>query len=239
MTAKISRTAGGALLVILASALVTVARAQDGYGLYVGGDIGRAKFHYDSAAFAASLPGLYAPDGKLEFANHDSHDSATAWWVDAGYMRWRYVGIEAAYLHLGEISYRASGTYTPTGGQAHSATASTVFGSHGPALAFVLRVPIAESFDLTLRAGDYYGKATLVDGFAVNHYVTAQQSSSGSSLLLGLGAAYTFDGHWSARIDYLRVNKAGQAQSFDAVGTPQAVGTYSVDLASVGMSYTF
>jgi opacity protein-like surface antigen len=56
------------------------------------------------------------------------------------------------------------------------------------------------------------------------------RSANGSSLLAGVGASYTLDGHLSIRLDYLRVDKTGDDNS---------VGKFSVNAATVGVSYTF
>jgi opacity protein-like surface antigen len=49
-------------------------------------------------------------------------------------------------------------------------------------------------------------------------------------LLAGVGAAYSFAGHWSVRVDYLRVDKTGDSGSS---------GKFSVNVASAGVSFTF
>jgi opacity protein-like surface antigen len=48
--------------------------------------------------------------------------------------------------------------------------------------------------------------------------------------LAGVGASYTVAGHFSVRLDYLRVNKTGDENS---------VGKFTVNAATAGVSYTF
>jgi hypothetical protein len=205
------------------------ARADDLSGLYVGGNLGRAQISYDTSVFESALM-TEASNGlqTLTFTSAALEDRSSAWWADVGYMRWPYVGIEASYLHLGELTYYSSGTLTPP---TQALTATTSVKSRGPALSLVFRVPLAESFDLNLRLGDYYGRTTLANGYALGGtYTVTPQSTSTSSLLVGAGAAYTVAGHWSVHVDYLRVSQAGDSST---------VGKYNVNLTSGGLSYTF
>jgi len=49
-------------------------------------------------------------------------------------------------------------------------------------------------------------------------------------LLAGLGVSYVFAGHWSARLDYLRIEQAGDAAT---------TGKYTAAMLAAGASYTF
>jgi opacity protein-like surface antigen len=222
--------AAGILCGGLALAAASVAsRADDLAGLYLGGNFARTKISYDTSAYEAQLM-TEAGNGlqTLTFTNAALADRSSAWWADVGYMRWAHVGIEASYLHLGELTYYSSGTLTPP---TQGLTATTAVKSRGPALALVLRLPLAESFDVNLRLGDYYGRTTLANGYALSGtYTVTPQSKSTSSLLAGIGAAYTVAGHWSVHLDYLRVDQAGDSST---------VGKYNVSVASAGLSYTF
>ncbi len=217
------------LLAAAAAATGGAVRAEDLSGLYLGGNLARAEMSYDTSAYEGQLM-TEATNGlqTLTFTNAALQERSSAWWADVGYMRWPHVGIEASYLHLGELTYYSSGTLTPP---TQTLTATTSLKSRGPALALVLRLPLAESFDLNLRLGDYYGRTTLANGYALaGSYAVTPQSTSTSSLLVGVGAAYTIAGHWSAHLDYLRINQAGDSTT---------VGKYNATLASAGLSYTF
>ena len=206
--------------------------AADTSGLYFGANFGRSQLGYDTSAYTRVITGEASGSGALDLTNWSLQKRAGAWSTEVGYMHWHYVGIEAAYLHLGELNYRVWGKYTPTLATAESIAATTSVLSRGPALSLVMRVPVAEGFDVNLRLGDYYARTTLENGLYVSGhgYTTTRASASGSSLLYGAGASYTFDGHWSARLDYLRVSNAGDSAT---------TGHYNADLATVGFSYTF
>jgi OmpA-like transmembrane domain len=206
------------------------ARADDLTGFYVGGSFGRSQLDYDTSRYETQLIAQASSFGKLEFTTAAPRRGSNAWWANTGYMVWPYLGIDASFLHLGELTDRNGGTYTQTGGKTQSAIATTALRSNGPALGLLLRVPVVESIDVNVRIGDYFAKTNLVNGVDVNTYTVTPQASKTSSLMLGVGGAFTFAGHWSGRIDLLRINKAGNSAT---------VGTYNVSMASIGVSYTF
>jgi hypothetical protein len=220
---------GFAVLLGLA-ALGRTAHADELTGFYIGGNIGRTQIDYDLTRYESQLIGQASAYGTLAFTSASPHKQSNAWWANAGYMVGPYIGIDASFLHLGELTNRNLGTYTQTGSSASPVIATTALRSSGPALALLVRCPLSESFDLNFRIGDYFAKTSLVNGLDLNTYTVTPQSNRTSSLLLGVGGALTFAGHWSAKLDLLRVNKAGSSST---------VGTYNVTLASIGVSYTF
>ncbi len=110
-------------------------------------------------------------------------------------------------------AHRAAGTLGTAAGNFPFITTTAVTSS-GPALALLVRLPLAESWDINVRVGDFFGKTTLTTGFDVNSvYTVSPQSARKSSLLAGVGGAYTFAGHWSVRLDYLRIDRAGDSST--------------------------
>jgi hypothetical protein len=210
-------------------ALVQTAPAADVSGLFVGGNVGRAQIGTDNALYQSDLEKSVAGVGTLAFTKASLSKRRTAWWVDTGYMLSPYVGIEASYLHFGELHNQVSGSYTG-GGTSESVYAATLLSSAGPALGLLFRLPLTEGFDVNFRLADYYGRTNLTYVLIAASSSTTRTKANGSSLLLGLGAAYTFDGHWSAKLDYTRVDKAGNSTT---------VVKYAVDMLSAGVSYTF
>jgi opacity protein-like surface antigen len=88
---------------------------------------------------------------------------------------------------------------------------------------------LAESLDINLRVADYYARTTLTNILNAASYSTTIQTSNRSTLLAGLGVSYVFLGHWSARLDYLRIEHAGD----------NTTGKYNAGLLAAGASYTF
>lgn len=204
--------------------------AADISGLYIGGSVGLAKISANNAAYQTELQNEAAVFGTLEFTTAALHDRKTALWANVGYLAWRYVGIDASYLHFGELYNQVNGTFTSSfDGSSNFVGAATRLSSKGPALGLLFRVPIAEAFDVNLRVADYYARTELTNILNSLQYSTTVQSADRSSLLVGLGASYLFAGHWSARLDYLRVQHAGDSST----------GNYNVGMLAVGATYTF
>jgi opacity protein-like surface antigen len=222
---------GGVLVLLAFAALDRTACAADLSGLYIGASAGIAKIEYDNSAYQTLLQSEIAGIGTLDFTSASLHDRKTAWWANAGYMAWPYVGIDASYLHLGELYNQVNGTGTSLDGTTSNFVgAATRISSKGPALGLLFRVPLMENFDLNLRLADYYARSTLTNILNAFQYSTTIQTANRSSLLAGFGASYTFFGRWSARLDYLRVEHAGDSAT---------TGKYNADMLAIGASYTF
>ncbi|MGC1524144.1 MAG: outer membrane beta-barrel protein [Steroidobacteraceae bacterium] len=205
--------------------------ASDLSGAYFGGNFGRARNAYDTGFIDGQIESAAAGSGDtVDFTARSVQRMSDAWWADAGYFFTPYVGIDAAFLHVGEMRYVAVGRLTNLFGNQSIGTENEVT-SHGPAVSLILRLPLTESVAANLRLGDYLGKATLDDSVNVGPNSSSTiASKSSSSLLAGAGASYTIGGHVSIRLDYLRINKTGAGDT---------IGKFSVNLATAGVSYTF
>jgi opacity protein-like surface antigen len=214
-----------------AAALAQSVPAGDLSGAYLGGNFGRARNSYDTGFLDGQIASAAAGAGDtVDFTARSIQRMSDAWWADGGYFFTPYVGIDAAFLHIGEMRYVAVGQLTNLFGSQSIGTENEVT-SHGPALSLILRLPLTESFGADLRLGDYFGKATLDDSVNVGSNSTSTiASKSSSSLLAGVGASYTIGGHVSIRLDYLRINKTGSSDT---------IGKFNVNLATAGVSYTF
>jgi OmpA-like transmembrane domain len=220
----------GILIFLLAlGAFERPALAEGLSGLYLGGSAGIAKIGYDNSAYQTQLQNEASGFGTLDFTSAELHDRKTAWWANAGYMAWAIVGIDVSYLHLGELYNQVNGTFTPNGAAPYFVGAATRLSSKGPALGLLFELPLAESLNVNLRVADYYARTTLTNIFNANSYSTTTQTANKSSLLGGLGISYVFLGHWSARLDYLRIQHAGDS----------ATGNYNAGILAVGASYNF
>jgi opacity protein-like surface antigen len=218
-------------ILLAAAALAQSVPADDLSGAYLGGNFGRARSSYDTGFIDGQITSAAAGAGDtVDLTARSTQRMSDAWWADAGYFFTPYVGVDAAFLHIGEMRYVAVGQITSLFGSKSIGTENEVT-SHGPALSLILRLPLTESFAANLRLGDYYGKATWDNSINVGANSTfTPTSKSESSLLAGVGAAYTVGGHVSIRLDYLRVNKTGSSD---------ATGKFSVNMATAGVSYTF
>lgn len=220
-----------AAVVLCGTTFGRTVRADALSGLYVGGSFGRSQNDYGTAFVDDQYQQAAGEVGdELKFNSASTQRTADTWWADLGFLPWQYVGFDASFIHLGELTHRATGTLLAATGDKPVLTTATVV-SRGPALSLVARLPLTDSLDLDLRLGDYYGKTILTHGLDFqSKYTVAAQSASASSLLAGVGGAYTFAGHWSVRLDYLRINRAGDGNT---------VGNYSANLATAGVTFTF
>jgi len=131
---------------------------------------------------------------------------------------------------LGELYNQVTGTAVANDGATNFVGAATRVSSKGPALGLLFRLPLAENLDINLRVADYYARTTLTNILNAASYSTTIQTANGSSLLAGLGISYILAGHWSARLDYLRIEHAGDSAT---------TGKYNAAILAVGASYTF
>jgi len=207
------------------------AYADDYSGAYIGGNFGRARNAYGTGFIDDQIEsGAAEESAGVDITERSTRRLSDVWWANAGYFFNPYVGLDAAFIHLGDFKYIAAGTIA-TSSESQSLTTFNEISSHGPAISLILRLPLAESFAADLRIGDYYGKATFADTLGVgSNSALTLRSANGSSLLAGVGASYTVDGHFSIRLDYIRVDKTGDDNS---------VGKFSVNAATAGVSYTF
>jgi opacity protein-like surface antigen len=81
-----------------------------------------------------------------------------------------------------------------------------------------------------LEANSSSARTTLTNSLNAASYSTTIQTSNRSTLLAGLGFSYVFLGHWSARLDYLRIEHAGDSAT---------TGRYNAGILAAGASYTF
>ena len=166
----------------------------------------------------------------MDFTSASLHDRKAAWWVNTGYMAWPFVGIDASYLHLGELYNQVNGTFVSNEGTSNSAGAATRLSSKGPALGLLIQLPLTENLDVNLRVADYYARTTLINILNGASYLTMTQSAHQSALLAGFRrVSYVLAGHWSARLDYLQIEHAGDSST----------GKYNAGILAIGASYTF
>jgi hypothetical protein len=212
-------------------ALGGAARADEFSNVAIGANFGRALNSYNTGYLDQQYVSEATTFGdSLDVTSRSVHRFDDVWWGNAGYYFTPYVGLDAAFFHLGELRYK-SAAVLGVNGVANATTTSTEITSRGPSLSLLGRLPLTDSLEADLRVGDYFGKSDYygrVDLQGQSSIVTSSKTTS--ALLVGVGGAYSFAGHWSVRLDYLRVNKTGDSATS---------GKYSVNLATAGVSFTF
>jgi len=207
------------------------ATADDLSGAYVGGNFGRAKNSYDTGFVDSQISsGATSAGDTLDIMKRSTTRYSDFWSADVGYFFAPYIGVEAAFLHVGQVRYISVGSLINSASN-DSLETTTEVTSHGPALSLIFRLPLAEAFEADIRLGDYLGKTTFDNDVSVGANSSfISPSSSSSSLLVGAGAAYSIAGHCSFRLDYLRIQQAGSSDTG---------GKFNVNVMTVGLSYTF
>jgi len=230
---KILRPTSVALLLAAFAAILfdTRAAAQEGGAFYVGGNYGYTLSTYDRAALDDTLVGAFNASGyDLVLAKAFLHDKEAPWSADIGYMISPYLSVEASYLDLRTLRYFARGTETTVFGSTPLATNISI-NSHGPTLALVGVLPMTNDWSLNARAGGYESKTTTDYGFVIDTGPTSGAASeSSTSILAGVGTAYTLGAHWILKLDYLYLNHIGEK----FLDKP-----FNVNLLTAGVAYAF
>jgi OOP family OmpA-OmpF porin len=153
-------------------------------------------------------------------------DSDTGFGFAGGYQVNDHFAFEFAYVDLGSIDYRASGTVSDG---VDTFDAEAVLGSSvdGAVLSVLGILPIGERFSVYGRAGlsllDAKGTARItVDGQSQR----ASQSSQKSDLMFGVGAEYSLTSHFAIRLAWDR---------YLDVGTENVAGDTDADFFSLGV----
>lgn len=223
----------GAPALLLGSAVFLhagLAQADDGQGFYFSGGVGQSTVDISKGGLDDELAFLLEDDLGLEILDGSSSldDSDTALGLTVGYKFSPYVAVEVAYLHLGEASYKASGTVSDGLGQ-FDINARITAKSKGPALSALGLWPINDAFDLYARLGVYFAdtdiKATVSDGV---DSLSDGVSASSENLLYGVGANWNINERWSLRLDY---------QMFKDVGDDDKTGETDIDMISLGVFF--
>jgi len=202
---------------------------DEGGGFFVGGNVGRAPIETNNTSYQSQLAASASGDGSLVFTKASLSKRDIAWSFDSGYMFLPYLGVEASYLRFGRVSNKLAGSFLPTDGTSEYVYAATLLESWGPALGLLFRLPLVENVDVNFRLADYYGHTTLTDTLIAAEHTSGTVTSNSSSLLAGVGLAYTFEGHWLAKLDYLHIGQAGSDKTMK----------YSIGMVSAGIAYAF
>jgi OOP family OmpA-OmpF porin len=230
-------------LAVLASLASVPAFAADSHGLhggfgassatqpgfYWGFDLGQSSFGLDQRDLDSQFEASLADAGLsvLESSSDTSEDGFT-WGITLGYQFMRYLAVEAAYLDLGDATYRYSALVSDgvTDAQANS---SFDVDSQGPAVSLLATLPIGAGWGVYARAGMYFGSNDgsadiSVDGEPADSF---SDSSTSQSFLWGAGLGYT-RGRWTSRLDY---------QQFTDVGDEDGLGEVDVDRITFSAIY--
>ena len=167
------------------------------------------------AVFVSARPVLWLPGDDEE---------GTSWGVGGGYRFNRYLALEASYVNLGTLN--ATHTMnTPAFLGGGTLTFHRELETTGPALAAFGILPIADSWELFVRAGIMFADTDLTTRFNGSRNSISFDSEPTT---LGAGAQFDWQDHWSARLEFQR--------SFD-VGGDDVASEADVDAVSLAVIY--
>jgi opacity protein-like surface antigen len=215
-------------LALLVTSLSTPAAADDG-GVFVSANLGVTLSTYSRNDLNDAL--IATDNGELTVRSSSLDKPKAPWWADVGYMFSPYVGVTASYLDLQTLKYQATGTQTPPVGSDSPVSAKVDITSRGPTLAVLGVLPVWNAWQVTGRAGIYLGKtSTNYSSTVGTDSNSGSESTTGASLLLGIGGSYSLSQHCALRLDYLYVNGVHET-ALDK--------SFNVSLLTAGIMYAF
>jgi|SRR5487761_588657 len=219
-------------IVILGAAMVflPVTALADNSGWYVAADVGQSHFtgnEYPKNTFVTRAPFT---------------DTDTGYRLAAGYQFNSYWGLEASYLDFGQITGKED--YVNPGGcmQVCFAPSSYYinegFKTYGWSFEFTGTYPFNEHWSVFARAGAIDARSdSNVSDTPIPPYESGEQtfytsySSTNLSSTYGFGINWAFADRWGVRLSLDRYSNLLDDHNFS--------GTYSVNLATLGVFYRF
>lgn len=215
---------------VLASLLGMTAPAVAENGFYVGFDLGQGTVDADQGALDSALIDAFESVGLdvLDGSSSVSEDGFS-YGLILGYQFLPYLAVEASYVDVGRLEYRASGTVSDgnaTGDGQFAVDAE----ARGPALSALGILPFADDWSVYGRIGVFfadvkYDARLTIDGASGS----MSDSSSSESVFWGVGAGYT-QAAWTLRLEY---------QQYMDVGDEDVIGEAEPSRITLGAIYSF
>jgi hypothetical protein len=144
---------------------------------------------------------IISDDAGFTVRSSDLNDKDDGYSVFGGYRFFRYLAVEAEYLHLGEVRYTAQGTVRGLGSTPYLLTLGLK--TRGVTGSVLGTVPLSDHFELFGRAGFLFAN-TDITGTLTGSGVNVYDTQSGDELYsqAGIGAALNFQKHWTARFEF-------------------------------------
>jgi opacity protein-like surface antigen len=218
------------LTVVLLAAAAAPTLADTGF--YVGAMAGESLFHEDRSDADAAVIDAFNVNGFAVLNASSTLDKTdVAFGGLVGYQFTPSLAAEAAYIDLGKLSYKSSGTVTNNGFTTFPATANLTAKAKGPTLSALGILPLSPAWEVYGRAGLFFSKVTLTADISVSD-VGGHDSVSANSVdpLIGVGAAWHVADRVTLRAEYTR---------FVNVGDKDKTGEINIDLFNLGVTYSF
>lgn len=227
----IERKIGWAIGLALAIAASTASAAEES-GWYVGLNGGQATADVSQEDGDDAIIFAIEDVGGVVLAGESSlDDSDTTWSIFGGYKVNQYFAVEAGYLDLGAVEYRAKanvlfpgfGTTTLNSGIDVEVTGFTV--------AAIGSLPLGEMFDIHARLGLLFSETevtvSISDRFG---RFSDSDSASDTDVFYGAGVTWHMGDSWALNLDYLL---------YKDVGNEDETGETDMDSVTLGLAYNF
>jgi len=182
-------------LLSLVSASAAIAVDPGVRGFYFGASAGKTSSDTDVDF------DIISRNARFTVRTSDFDDTDDGYSIFGGYRFFRALAVEAEYLHLGEVRYTAQGTLPGQGSTPYLLTLGLK--TRGLTGSVLGTIPLSESFELFGRAGFLFAN-TDITGRLSGPGVSVYDTQSGDELYsqFGLGAAFNFQRHWTARLEF-------------------------------------
>lgn len=208
-----------ALLLITLPGAVRAQTADRAEGYYLGLGAGAARSaDFNRGAFDLALQ---AQTLTLRTTSVEDHD--TGWNLYAGYRLGRHWAVEGGYTSLGRYRYEGQVVQDP-------GTVQATFKAEVWKLAVLAILPLGGDVEVFGKAGSGYWRTRLDSQGSLSGRSAQPAEARGYGSLLGLGIGWRMSDTLSARAEWERFGRVGQADR---------TGRVDFDYASIGLQYHF
>jgi OOP family OmpA-OmpF porin len=229
----IDRKMGWAVGLALAMAASTASAGAQDTGWYLGLNAGQATADVaiedgDDIMFFIIEDGA---GGTILGGESSLEDSDITWSIVGGYKLNPYIAVEASYIDLGTVEYRATADVFFPGEGTFPLDGAIDSGVTGLTAAAVGSLPLGESFDLHARIGVLFSETELEISISDDTGGVSEGDSFGDTeVFYGAGIAWYVGERWSLSLDYLL---------YKDVGTEDETGETDIDSVTLGLNYRF
>lgn len=220
-------------LAVLISFMVlgaTGARASGDDGWYLSAGYGTAPRLFLRADLNDALVKEFGSNSPLTLGNTRVSRHGSTYAVGGGYWFAENLAIEAAYLHLGKVQYRATGSARMSG-TTRATNLDLHAKSRGGTVSLVWTAPLWNAWGAELRAGAYLGRTDTLYASTVGDVVnTASLRKKSTAPLLGVGGTYTASPHLVFKLQYAH---------FFGIQEEALHDEYAADAVTLGLTYAF
>jgi len=180
-------------------------------GFYVGGAIGDASSDINAAQFTRGLT-----DGGFDVSDVSLSDSGSGWKLTAGYMVNKYIGVQASYVDLGELSTRYTASVPPDQVDAMLQLGTSLLPGRGRGFLtdLVLQYPFSDRFAAYATLGVFFVEPESKQTVQTGATGTAFRTENDSEFAASIGVSIAVGDRFSIRVGYEQYDIDGESVDF-------------------------